>query len=102
MKKRSSYFKAPDFVESGPQWAKSSSGFLVAFIGRFELKYAEGDHVLVVPVEPLVDRVLIELSKTRGWQPPHSSEPIGPEKLEKIGSDIAAAMRHLRTGFSIE
>ncbi len=102
MKKHSSNFKAPEFVDSGPQWAKSSSGFMVAFIGRFELKYAEGDHILVAPVEPLVDRVLIELSKTRGWQPPHSSETIAPEKLEEIGSNIAAAMRHLRTGFSIE
>lgn len=89
------------FVEVAPQWVRSSKGFYVGPRGRFEIEYREGDHVLIVPVEPGPSALGIELSSAKAWVPPHDEEEISSEKRRQIASNIAAAMKRLRTGFEI-
>ena len=93
----------PRFVQSGPQWAQSDSGFIVKSAGRYRIKYVEGEYVLVVPVERLGGPylMLIFVSEVKHWEPPYDKESLSPERLEEIGENIGAAMRHLRTPFEL-
>src|SRR5947209_1126381 len=101
MARRRSMHSDPRFVRSGPQWAESETGFRVAFAGRFELEYTDGDRRLMIPIESLTDRELIELSRVVHWEPPYAQEVVTREQRDRIRENIAAAMRHLRTGFEI-
>jgi len=89
------------FVDRGPQWVRSSRGFEVAFVGQYALEYREGDHVLVVPVEPLFDRDRIELSRALKWQTPHDKEDFGASQQAEVRHNIECALQYLRTGYSI-
>jgi len=91
----------PKFVRSGTQWVESETGFRVAFAGRYRLEYSEGDRRLMVPLEQLVDREWIQLRGATHWEPPHELEDLTEERRAQIKENIAAAMRHLRTGFEI-
>lgn len=89
-----------DFTKRGPQWVESSHGFETGFSGRFELEYREGDHVLRVPVDPVSEGVVVELSRAERWEPPHASETVTDEKRAVIRENIAGALRYLRVGHS--
>ena len=92
------------FVDSGPQWAQSESGFVVRFAGRYKLEYIESGCTLEVSVEHLANPfvVAIFLSEVKRWARPHSDEPLPPERVQEIGMNIAAAMKHLRTPFELK
>lgn len=88
------------FKTHGPQWAESALGFATGFSGRFELEYREGDHVLKIPVEPLINGDLIQLSRAEAWEPPYDTEKLTAEGREAIRQNVAAALRYLRVGHS--
>lgn len=90
-----------DLEVVGPQAVRSTSGFEVAFVGRFELLYQEGSRRLIVPVEPLKDMDRVNLSQVEGWRPPHDKEELTADKREEIQRNISAALKRLRLGFEI-
>lgn len=88
------------FKKDGPQWVKSALGFETGFSGRFELEYREGDHLLKIPVEPLINGDLIQISRAEAWEPPYETEKLSTDGRERIRRNIAAALRYLRVGHS--
>ena len=90
------------FFDVRAQSVKSSRGFEVAFVGRYELLYREGEREMIVPVDPLKDRDLLELSRVDGWRPPHDEEALTPEHRIRIAENISAAMKRLRTAYEID
>ena len=92
------------FIRSGPQWVESATGFVVQSAGRYKIEYVEGDHVLVVPIEDIGDpfKVILYLSEAQKWQPPYDTEPISPDRLREIHSNIMEALKFLKTPFEIK
>ena len=90
------------FFDVKAQAVKSTRGFELAFVGRFELLYREGEREMIVPLDHLKGRYLIELSRVDGWRPPHDDEALTPEHRIMIAENISAAMKRLRTAFEID
>lgn len=87
------------FVEVGAQSVRSDRGFEVAFVGRFELLYKEGERSLIIPVDPLFDRLLVEFSRAVAWAEPHAAEVLTTDDRERIVRSVESALKRLRLGF---
>jgi|CXWL01.1.fsa_nt_gi hypothetical protein len=87
------------FVEVGAQFARSNRGYEVAFVDRFGLRYSEGERSMTIPLDPLVDRVLLDLSRVSGWSEPFDHEVLTSEARARIAENVAAGLKRLRVGF---
>ena len=76
-----------------PQRIRHESGFILQGKDRFNLEYIEGKKVLIIPVEDRIEsdyRIFWE--RVESWEKPFEKEPITPEKLNKIKSNILSAL----------
>jgi hypothetical protein len=79
------------------QGVESSSGYMVQRMHRFYYHYIEGDHTMVVNVEPGLEYEEVIWDRNGRWQPPHQSEEIPQERLTEIQKNISTALSFMKT-----
>jgi len=81
------------FTKTGMNSVQHSSGFTVQITGRYEIKYTQGDRILLIPVEPGLD-LGIYGDSIQIWTAPLEEEISGEEK-KAIISKIDEALNFL-------
>lgn len=79
------------------QGVECSAGYILQRMHRFYYYYKEGQHTMLVNVEPGIEYEEILWDGKAKWQPPHSSEEIAHQKLDDIKSNISSALTFMKT-----
>ena len=90
------------FEPCGKNCVRSTLGFEVERVGRFELRYRESMRAVRIPVDPGADALVVEMSKTDRWEPPYENEKIDEPQRRKISVNVAAALHYLRIAHRME
>lgn len=83
------------------QGVESDKGFILQGMHRFYYHYTEGDHVMIVYVEPLkrADNSYYERVSKKSigaWQPPYEQEVISKTKADQILKNIDEALSFMQ------
>jgi hypothetical protein len=94
---------AQEFIWLNKQGVRSSEGFDVQCVGRFEFEYREGERVLRLGGEPIYSGgwgfAFDESWRSEGWQPPHQRESLTDADRQRIRQNIEAAGRFMEHKF---
>jgi hypothetical protein len=95
------------FKKLGLQGAESDQGFSVQRTERHSLEYREGDHTLVVEIEPGIDtsgqyEIAVYAQTVKSWLPPFQHDRISKEKKRQILQRIDETLTFLEIAHYID
>jgi len=95
------------FKKLGQNSVQSREGFVLSVISRNQLKYEEGDKIMMIDREAGVDRnnqwyTAIYTSNITRWQPPYDNESITEEKKQQIVQRVCAVLDFLEIKYVLE
>ncbi len=86
----------------GNRWVRGDDAFTIIRQDRFVLEYREGNHRVLIEVEPGIPNLAVYAESIKAWEIPFENETISESERERILSNIRRSFDATNYSYTIE
>jgi Immunity protein 74 len=86
----------------GNRWIRNDDTFTIIRQDRFVLEYREGNHRVLIEVEPGIPNLAVYAESIKAWEIPFEDETLTAEDQTRIVNNIRMAFDATQYAYSIE
>jgi hypothetical protein len=86
----------------GNRWIRNDDTFTIIRQDRFVLEYREGNHRVLIEVEPGIPNLAVYAESIKAWEIPFEDETISESDRERILNNIRSSFNATNYNYTIE